>query len=45
MNILIILLIIIILYLFTIPIREYYSQDYKPEQYASNIIPCSPRIK
>lgn len=45
MNILIIILILIILYLFIKPFREYFSQDYHPEQYASNIIPCSPRIK
>ncbi len=45
MNILIIILILILLYLFANPFREFFSQDFHPEQYASNTIPCSPRIK
>ena len=45
MDNLIILLCIVVLFLLFKPSFEPFSQDFYPNQYASNIIPCSSSVK
>ena len=44
MEKLIILLCVVVLFLLVKPYYEPFTQDFYPHQYASNIIPCSPKV-